>query len=435
MDISSRYYGLLSRNNSRLLSHLWHFFIAVYRVGKIRELISFCLWEIKHQLHLYAIRQYLQFTPGKGLLLEELCPSVSFQATEGVCFEPLAIDWRYCLEDSRQVVWGCCFSSPTTLSYTNDAKQAPNQAYTFPAPIDSMFISRRDLIFVASGGVIYKSADRGATFSSILALSSSISYFLYNNGMTELPNQVLLLGEYGSIWNQNGWQNMAFLYSSTDEGETWQKSDFLQRKGVNKHIHLVRYSPSLKATLLTDGDNKKQLWLNRSLLQFTEASSQADGWGLVNRFHHQRGGYLSIAESDTMVLLGSDYLGGTNCIVRTQDGRRFERAILPDPYRRSPVMNMVTRKDVKGGQIWAVTYSCLSSKNRCLLMYSNDQGRTWTKVIEYDGTRYEVRVVNSSVNPSTQLFISITQYADQPDKPHAHQVYALRAESHLPLTS
>ncbi|WP_461106348.1 exo-alpha-sialidase [Spirosoma koreense] len=375
---------------------------------------------------MYANRRYLLFTPNQPIVLEQVVTINKLAPVGDIQFEPLHTDWRYCIEDNHGTLWGCLFSSLTTLCCAENSNLRPRPVYVFAEPIDSLFINRSGCLFVASGGVIYRSSTQGASFEAVLQLSSPISHFLYNNGMTELPDQALLLGEYGSVWENDHWQNMAFLYYSIDEGLSWTKNDFLQRNGVNKHIHVVRYSQLLRATLLTDGDNKKQLWVNSTTTRMAErASRKSDGWHLVNRFHYQMGGYISVAEADDMILLGSDYLGGTNFLIRTQDGKRFDRKVLPDPYRRSPIMNMVSRLTPTGKEIWAVTYSCLSSKNRCLLMYSRDQGKSWSKVIDFDGTRSEVRLVNSSVNPSSRLYISITHYTDQPGTQHAHQLYAI----------
>ena len=202
-------------------------------------------------------------------------------------------------------------------------------------------------------------------------------------------------------------------------------SDFLLRQGVNKHIHLVQYSPLLNALFLTDGDNKKQAWINTALSHFDSPSTtKNDGWNLLNRYHHQTGGYTSMAETDEAVLFGSDYLGGTNFMVRTEDGHRLERFVLPDPYRRSPIMNMVSRQTTTGTEIWAMSYSCLSTKDKSLLMYTRDSGKTWVRVLEFDGTRNEVRLASSSRYPSDTLYISITAFDSQLKK-HRHTVYKL----------
>ena len=123
--------------------------------------------------------------------------------------------------------------------------------------------------------------------------------------------------------------NLASLYVSKDGGSHWEKTDFLQQQGVNKHIHLVKYSARLKQLFLTDGDNKKQLWRNEGLQKFTQQDSKRlFGWQLLNRFHWQMGGYTSMLNHDEGVMFGTDYLGGTNFMVHTDNGLAFRREVI-----------------------------------------------------------------------------------------------------------
>lgn len=133
-----------------------------------------------------------------------------------------------------------------------------------------------------------------------------------------------------------------------------------------------------------------------------------------------------MAETDEAVLFGSDYLGGTNFIVRTSDGKRFQKLVLPDPYRRSPVMNMRARKAQAGHEIWATSYSCLSGEAKSILMCTNDSGKSWARVIEFDGTKHEVRLASSTLDSSNTLYISVTHFG-QEGGPHRHQAYKLES--------
>ncbi|WP_381506590.1 beta propeller repeat protein [Spirosoma flavum] len=344
---------------------------------------------------------------------------------QGLCFQLVPVDWKYCVQTTDSVLWGCCYTNLKALYYSDDQSRSAVLVHEFAYPITSLFISQKNVLFVCSNGVVYKSDDRAMSFKVVLTLSSAISYFLFNNGMTELPDHTLMIGEYGSIWQGKTWQNLAFLYYSFDGGDTWSVADFLLRQGVNKHIHLVKYCTRLKAILLTDGDNKKQVWVNSALAHFNKhAGNQKDGWHLINKYHHQTGGYTSMAETKEAVLFGSDYLGGTNFIVKTSDGKQFEKLVLPDPYRRSPVMNMIAHQSTFGTEIWAASYSCLSGDAKSLLMCTNDSGKSWARVIEFDGTRHEVRLASSSNNPSSTPYISITEFGNQQDQ-HRHRVYKL----------
>ncbi|GAB2581783.1 WD40/YVTN/BNR-like repeat-containing protein [Spirosoma areae] len=433
MDVSSKYFAQLSQPGPNWLKHVWRFLLDIHRVGKLRELISFVLWEVIHRLRFYQFgNQYVKFTNEASPLIRNEAVGLSanvitnaFLAEQGLCFRAVAIDWKFCVQTADGTLWGCRYSHLNGLYRSNDQSKSAVLMHEFGHPVTSLFNSRQNRLFVCSNGSIYKSDDQGKSFGVVLQLSTPISYFLFNNGMTELPDQTLLIGEYGSIWHGKTWQNLAYLYYSSDGGDTWTTSDFLMRQGVNKHIHLVKYCACLNAVLLTDGDNKKQVWLNETLGQFNkQADRNQDGWRLINKYHHQTGGYTSMVETTDTVLFGSDYLGGTNFIVSTSDGNQFNKLVLPDPYRRSPVMNMVARQSPSGNEVWAVSYSCLSGDAKSLLMCTNDSGKSWARVIEFDGTRQEIRLASSPHSPSGTLYMSITEFGSQPGN-HRHRVYAL----------
>ncbi len=434
MDISSKYFSKFSQSGVVNIKYVWLFLLDIQRVGKLRELFSFVLWEIMHQLRFYQVgKQYVRFTANEHLSIKDEEKSRgdmifnSFMNEHGLCFHLIDVDWKYCVQAIDGVLLGCCYSQPNALFSSDDQSESATFVYEFSHPITSLFISQKDTLFVCSNGVVYKSDDKGKSFAVVLQLSTPISYFLFNNGMTELPDQTLMIGEYGSIWGGKTWQNLAFLYYSSDGGDTWNTSDFLMQQGVTKHIHLVKYCMLLKSVLLTDGDNKKQVWMNTTLSHYNkQAKRQKKGWCLINKFHHQTGGYMSMAETEEAVLFGSDYLGGTNFIVRTVDGKQFQKLVLPDPYRRSPVMNMHIRQSSFGNEIWAVSYSCLSSQAKSLLMCTRDSGKSWAKVIEFDGTKNEIRLVSSSHMPSGTLYVSITDYGHEPSQ-HKHRVYKLES--------
>lgn len=433
MDVSSKYFALLRTPGPDLLKQVWNFWLDIRRVGKVRELASFIWWEINHRLLIYQFRnRYLQFTRHAGFPITaeetnqpgDLITS-SFLTENGLCFRAVAIDWKFCIQTTDHLWWGSRFSHANGLYCSDDQSQSAKLVYEFQDPITSLFMSRQNFLFVCSNGIVYKSNNYGTTFEAVLPLSSPISYFLFNNGMTQLPDGTLAIGEYGSIWLGQTWQNLAFLYYSNDGGTTWKVSDFLIRQGVNKHIHLVKYSPFLKALLLTDGDNKKQLWMNTNLAAtISKPDDQKVGWRLLTQYHHQTGGYTSMAETKEGVLFGSDYLGGTNFIVKTTDGKQFQKLVLPDPYRRSPVMNMVSRLSPSGMEVWAASYSCLSENARSLIMCTKDGGKTWTRVLEFDGTKHVVQLVSSSPEWSEDLYLSITEFTEDPAT-HRHKVYKL----------
>jgi hypothetical protein len=55
-------------------------------------------------------------------------------------------------------------------------------------------------------------------------------------------------------------------------------------------------------------------------------------------------------------------------------------------YRRSPIMNMVTRAHQQAEDM-AVSYSCSSGKNKSLLMNKDLRQNLVTWVAEFDGTK------------------------------------------------
>jgi hypothetical protein len=118
------------------------------------------------------------------------------------------------------------------------------------------------------------------------------------------------------------------------------------------------------------------------------------------------GGYTAVTETDGKILFGTDYQGGTNFVVESANGEKFKKRVVPDPYRRSPIMNMVQRKSKSGNEIWAyLPYSAAGTK--CLLMYSTDAGQSWNKVIEYSKSSHKVWLVNSSTDISDVLYFSV----------------------------
>ena len=121
---------------------------------------------------------------------------------------------------------------------------------SFPEKIKSIFISSQNTIFVCVEGAVYKSSDNGVSFIKSLDLGSPISFFRHNNGMTETPNKTLIIAEYGNIWENNTWRKLAYLYFSSDDGDTWERSDFLIDQGTNKHVHLVKYSRILNKVFI-----------------------------------------------------------------------------------------------------------------------------------------------------------------------------------------
>ena len=407
-DLTKQYSVLFQKKGMKKVISLAQ---DVYKFGKFREMVSFAVWEAFHKLGLFPRKDYLVFDNRDTILLENenlANPEfhekvVQFFSSRGLEAVRCEHNWKLLFVNNSQEIFGCLYPDDRALYKSIDGGKSLTFLQRFPEDIKSIFVSGQNTIFVCVKGSVYRSSDHGVSFKKTLDLGSSISFFRFNNAMTETPDKTLVIGEYGNIYDKNGWKKLAYLYYSSDDGETWKTSDFLIQKGTNKHVHIVKYSPLLHKLMLADGDNYKKLWLSDSLATF---DFENPNWKPVNRFHIQMGGYTSVVESDGKILFGTDYQGGTNFLVESADGEKFSRKIVPDPYRRSPIDNMVLRKSEGGSEIWAnLPFSTPNTK--CLLMYSSDSGKSWNKVFDYRRSTHTVWLVSSSNKITEDLYFSV----------------------------
>ena len=406
-DLTKQYSTLFEK---RGMKKFFSFVQDVYRSGKSREIVSFAVWEILHKLRLFPKRDYLVFSKreaiklnSKSLLDPDLdATTAQFFANHGLNAVKCELNWKI-LYFHNQEIFGCLYPEDHDLYKSTDGGKTVIFLKKFPESIKSIFVSSQNTILVCLKGSLYKSSDHGNSFEKVLDLGSPISFFRFNNAMTETPDKTLLMAEYGNIWDQTGWRKLAYIYISSDDGKSWKTSDFLIQKKTNKHVHIVKYSKLLDKLMVADGDNYKRLWLSDSLRGSNAANPN---WNLVTKFHIQMGGYTSVVENDGKVLFGTDYQGGTNFIVATADGKKFTKAIIPDPYRRSPIDNMVLRKSKPGNEVWAnLPFSAPGGK--CLLMYTADNGNSWNKVFEYSRSTHTVWLIHSSTEISDELYFSV----------------------------
>ena len=406
-DLTKQYSGLFEKKG---MKRIFTFVQDVYKSGKLREILSFIVWEIFHKLGLFPKKEYLVFDKHEAIKLEneDLAKTqfdektVQFFNSRGLRTEKCNLNWKL-LYTHRSEIYGCLYPNDNDLYISKDGGRSVDFLYKFPEQIKSIFISSQNTIFVGVRGSLYRSSNHGQSFEKTLELGSPISFLRFNNAMTETPNRVLMAGEYGNIWDKSGWRKLAYIYISSNDGKTWTKSDFLIQKGTNKHVHIVKYSQILNKVIVADGDNYKKLWLSDPL---EEIDFESPNWIPVNRFHIQMGGYTSVVESQGKVLFGTDYQGGTNFIVETSDGRKYSKRIIPDPYRRSPIDNMVLRKSNTGEEIWAnLPFS--TPNTRCLLMYTSDNGKTWQRVYDYNRSTHTVWLINSSTEISNKVYFSV----------------------------
>lgn len=407
-ELTKRY---LSPSGKKKLKNPVSFIRDVYKSGKSREIISFMVWEVFYKIGLFQKEKYLPFNNSDAIILNDgIINDLEFNKKLNRFFEIQGLNirnsnqnWKYLFINKNKEIFGCLYPDDQELYKSVDNGDSIYLVHRFPDSIKSIYVSSQNRIFVCIPGFVYVSSDNGDSFRKTLDLGSPVSFFRHNNGITETPDNTLIIVEYGNIWDENGWRKLAYMYFSSDNGETWDRSDFLITKGTNKHVHLVKYSKLLNKIFVADGDNKKKLWISDEV---NSSNSNKPHWNLVNKFHIQMGGYTSVIENDGKIVFGTDYQGGTNFIVETTDGKRFTKRVVPDPYRRSPIDNMVQRKTKKGTEIWAnLPYSQAGSK--CLLMYSEDGGQSWNKVLEYSRSTHKVWLLNSSREVSNVLYFSI----------------------------
>ncbi len=383
------------------------FIIGLYYSKKIAELVSFLFWEIKYRLSLYPRDKLLNFGNRQALLslgtegVQSQIISDGFKITES------RYNWGLVFFDDQQNLWACLCGEERAL-YRMEPGEEPRRLYVFPEAIRGIFVTKAGNVFVCTAGNVFRSADGGSSFEHVLIFSCHQSFFRHET-ITESPEGTLFIGEYANVWQELKCRFVGFIYHSVDGGKTWHKSDFLKRAGVNKHVHVLRWSRLLNGLVLTDGDNKKYLWINHSPMQ---PGSQADlaghGWKKINRFHIQKGGYTALAEAGGILFLGTDYYGGTNFLVTTSDMKTFTEKVIPDPYRRGFVRRMVLRTDgLPVPEIWANLKFNFSKGYKSLLMVTNDLGRNWQKVIEYDGSRFGVKIISDSKGTTNEHFLLV----------------------------
>jgi hypothetical protein len=416
--LTEMYSSLFEERNLKelpgLVSKSLSFVREAHRSGKLVELTSFLVWEIFHRFGLFSKQDYLDFAEGEALRLEDAGPD-ELDTSDDVArfFENRAQrivrsehDWKLLFIKDDKVL-GCLYTEDKKLYGSSDSGSTIAVLQEFPESIFAIFVSNRNVVFVSTRGAIYRSTDGGNSFRKSIDLSSPESYFRLNYGMTETPSGMLVIGEYGNVPKGFGWQSLAYLYVSSDDGKTWDRSDFLREQGANKHVHLVRYCALLNKLVVADGDNKKRLWVSDIL---TSTDQAVPALKPVNRFHIQKGGHTSVTESDGRILFGTDYMGGTNFLLTTSDCRSFVQKVIPDPYRRSPIMHLIGRRSKSGNEIWALLpYS--TSSSRCLLMFSRDHGESWNKVFEYNGNTHGIQLIGATTDLSDVLYLSV-RYLD-----------------------
>lgn len=388
------------------VSNILRFISKLYTSGKIVELLSFIVWEFKYQLSLYDKNQTLQFKEGSALI--NLKKELRFSEFKSNDFDISvnAHNWYFLYLDHVQTKWGCLFENQKTL-FKQTTSGHLQECFTFKNKIRELFIMKSGIIFCCSNGVLYKS-NNGNSFKEVLKFTTLDSRFR-KDGITETPNGHLFIGEYANVRENNRWKFAGYIYHSINNGESWQKLDFLKKAGINKHVHIVQWSNHFNGLIMADGDNQKNIWLNTSSEHFNNTASDSKlGWKKINKRHINKGGYTAILEVENQIILGTDYNGGTNFLVTTVDMVTFKALVIPNPYRRAIFDRITIRKNTNGAlEIWATLFFMHHKSVKSLLMLSKDRGESWEKVIEYDGTKLELIIVSANTIFSEEIFLSL----------------------------
>jgi hypothetical protein len=419
MYLTESYKDLFKQRNlatlGKALLMLPKFVRDVIRSGKTEELSSFMFWEMKHQLGLFGKSKYLK---------------LSKQSSYDVKVVENSLDKLMGNSDTRQKVkypdykwWkvfhkgnlliGALFETQNQISVLDRESGTIAHLTKFDDEIMSVFVSSENIIYVCTLGFVYRGTVN-SEFVKVVDYAFRLSYFRNNCGMTELPDGTLIVCEYGVLWENGKWVSLAYLYISRDNGLSWKATDFLIKDDVNKHVHLVKYLKNLNKLCLTDGDNHKRLRFNDTLLDLESISQNSgdDGWRTINKYHVSMGGHTAVVEYGNSVFFGSDYLGGTNFIIRTEDSYNFSYQVLPDPFRRNAISHLITKNGETGVEIWAFIADLGNfNHTKGMIMYSSDGGQTWNQFFEYDGNDYVIEIVSAADEVVDSIFISLSNKA------------------------
>lgn len=395
--------------------------ITIFKYRKLEEFLSFIIWEICYVLRFFRSKNYIRFKNNDPIIdisdnqLIELCRKnelAGYFEKKDVCASQLDLKWVNIFSDKNETLWGSIAANTNFLYRSHDKGKSAKEMFAFPSKIQSIYIDNRNSIFVCSEGTVFKSKDHGISFYQVLELSSRTSYFR-DCGFTEDDIGRLFIAEYS--FNESDWPS-AWIYWSVDYGDTWEKSDFLIDQGANRHAHIIKYFKGTSKLCLTDGDNKKRLWINDTMQDFSSKASgnNINGWRLVNKTHIKMGGYLSAENIQDDMILGTDYLGGTNFIVKTNNCKKFRKFVISNPYRRNPVVKIIRTRSKSGYEVWACLRNWSRSKySKGAILRSNDNAETWFKFIEYNGLKYDIDIISNSILPLGYFFIRIKQLGGQ----------------------
>jgi hypothetical protein len=287
--------------------------------------------------------------------------------------------------------------------------------FDFSGSILAIFITDGGHLFVSTKGRLYLSEDGGKHFHVALQLSHDDSFVWHNHGIDETP-EGLVVGEYGSIVERNCtpffWKSVAYLYLTRDHGKSWRRIDYLVRNRANKHVHLVKYSRRFARLLVTEGDRLKRSYWISSFKKLEDGSFNEGRFG----FFSWGGGHTAFAENRNATFLGTDHNGGTNSIIclRSPGGGRAK--MLPSPYRRFPVINMHCIKCGARSIVFACLQGWLRDQGNNALVYSDDDGSSWHRLVEFNGRDGHFFISNGQQRLRSSLVVSFDNFISKESK-------------------
>ena len=389
------------------LKGILHFITGLYHSGKMVELCSFVVWELKYKLSLFGKNQQLKFDASPPLRVLTNIDNIAKIKED--CFETSrsSINWSLVFKDQSQDYWGTMYNDQSIL-YHYSSEGTLLTSFQFEDEVLGLYITKTNIVFCCANGIVYRKAENEKSFKEVVKFCTSESCFRID-AFTETPKGELFFGEYANVKEGKKWKFVGYIYYSSNTGNSWKTIDFLKEEGINKHVHIIKWSDVINGLILTDGDNQKNIWINTSESQFEKSAlSPRSGWKKINKNHISKGGYTGFAELQDKIYLGTDYNGGTNFLISTNDMVEFESKVIPNPYRRAISDRLTVRMDEKGAyELWSTLQFGHSGSVRNLVMVSKNRGETWEKIMEYDGTKFEISLISNSKDIAKELFLLI----------------------------